>query len=180
MGIVGGVEEVVQYDNPPSLPLKPFCQMVLEGDTPIEGYAKAYLTYGGVGNQCTEIDFMTSLASTKVDTSAIGGRMWMWQKFTAFGFYKPLDHKSSVLDIPEVNMEFFSDTVNKAIFGTSGLANTDATDKMHAGANPTPVTYTGAGHCAPMLPQTPQDPPSLVTARQDAIAFAQLIIHGRS
>merc|ERR1711916_123711 len=93
--IVGGVEEVVQYDNPPSLPLKPFCQMVLEGDTPIEGYAKAYLTYGGVGNQCTEIDFMTSLASTKVDTSAIGGRMWMWQKFTAFGFYKPLDHKSS-------------------------------------------------------------------------------------
>jgi len=206
--IVGGVEEVVQYDNPPSLPLKPFCQMVLEGDTPIEGYAKAYLTYGGVGNQCTEIDFMTSLASTKVDTSAIGGRMWMWQKFTAFGFYKPLDHKSSVLDIPEVNMEFFSDTVNKAIFGTSGLANTDATNKMyganfpsstnvlfinsllepwhdlsvtdkkHAGANPTPVTYTGAGHCAPMLPQTPQDPPSLITARQDAIAFAQLLLNG--
>jgi len=187
---VGGSD---QMDNAPDWPLNATCDIMTSSTDYVANWAA---TFGNSSscNAFSQTEWI-KLSSLPIPNS---NRAWFWQKCTEFGFFKPSYEGTSIFwgDIPVDPMLGWCEQ----IFGVPGLVpDTEWTNTFYGGydlkatnvlftnglldpwhnlsineatndGNVQAVTYQ-AGHCATMDLPYPDDPPSLVIARQEIDDF---------
>lgn len=211
--LAGNFEGVVQYNKDnrafegaigTNITIDTLCGIMNDesvGD-PLARYAKVNsLMLDTHGETCLDSsykDLINELRQTSWSSSASeGGRQWMYQTCTEFGFYQSSDSakqpfgnhfplKYSIQQCMDIFGEQFNSTnIQKGIdqtntnYGGRGIASSrivfpnGSIDPWHAMGilsdvtpSETAVYIKGTAHCANMYPETPQDPPQLIQARQ--------------
>lgn len=191
-----------QWENPPGNQMTQACNYFKTIADPVQAWGTAYnlLNNAPAPPVCTTFTDEAFLAPIRDTSLGNIDRAWYYQKCTNFGFFQVGYPGSSVFfgDMPLEKVNFcskifgipnmFPDTTwTKADYGGMGMRGSQilftnglydpwhTLSIIHHQNNIEAVTYEAA-HCAPMTAPTPQDPPSLVAARERVASFLGLIL----
>ncbi|XP_046959029.1 thymus-specific serine protease [Lynx rufus] len=202
--LVGGA---AQYDAQAGAPLsvRRLCGLLLQGggnrsrSAPYRGLRRAVqVVMHSLGQRCLSFSRAETVAQLKVtesQVSGVGGRQWLYQTCTEFGFYVTCEDPScpfsrvpalpSQLELCQQVFGLSTSSVAQAVTQTNSyyggqtpgatqvlFVNGD-TDPWHAlsvtqasGPSASALLIPGASHCMDMAPERPSDSPSLRRGRQ--------------
>ncbi|EGC33895.1 hypothetical protein DICPUDRAFT_36006 [Dictyostelium purpureum] len=145
--LAGNFMGVVQYNNeePGQVNTQNLCDIMTNNtQDPLTNYIQLWNQFAG--GECVDVSYSSLVAESQNitnDATAIGGRMWMYQTCTEFGYYQSSDGASSTQPFGDLFGFAFQLQQCADIFGVPNMApNTNWTLTEYGGLSPAPSSIT--------------------------------------